>query len=69
MNVTPEFKARVDAMDYQTLLEHWRYAPLGCPDFQGERGEYFAQRMQKLREQPGGHGRHVAASKAIGWDR
>lgn len=68
MKATAEFKARVDAMDYTSLLEHWRNAPLGHPDFQGERGEYWAKRMRELRSLPGGQKKHVAASKAIGWD-
>ena len=68
MDLTEERKAHIDALSYSTLLERWRNSPAGDPWFQGEAGEYWGHRIGHLRKQPGGHERHVAASKAIGWD-
>lgn len=67
MELTPELKKRIDMMSYEKLLQHNRFAPIGDPMFQGNSGEYFLARMSKLRSEPGGDERHVAASKAIGW--
>jgi len=64
MDLTPENKASIDARSYEGLLAKWRYAAVGDPWFQGETGEYWGERMAKLRsEDPGGA---VAASKRIG---
>ncbi len=68
MKLTPELKAKIDAMPYEELLHSWRFASSGTEMFQGETGDYWAGRMKELREQPGGDARHVAASKSIGWD-
>lgn len=65
--LTPELKARIDAMSYEQLLHKWRFAPIGDPIFQGDSGEYIGKRMQELRSQPGGDDEHVRASKSIGW--
>ncbi|RJQ07579.1 MAG: hypothetical protein C4551_06640 [Bacillota bacterium] len=67
MDLTPENKAHIDSLDYEQLLRGWRQTPAGDPWFQGETGEYWSARMRDLRAEPGGHERHVAASKAIGW--
>ena len=64
-----EMKARIDSMTYEQLLSKWRFAPVGDPMFQGETGDYVSERMKKLRSEPGGNARHVAASKHIGWER
>jgi len=69
MDLTPENKARIDALSYEELLSKWRFAPTGSPWFQGETGTYWGNRMTELRSQPGGNAKHVAASKNIGWDR
>lgn len=66
MDLTKENKKHIDSLDYRGLLEHWRYAPAGDPWFSGETGKYWDDRMKKLRGQPGGDARHVAASKSIG---
>ena len=68
MDLTPELKAQIDEKSYESLLSHWRHAPIGDQIFQGESGEYWGKRMQELRSQPGGDDRHIAASKSIGWD-
>jgi len=67
MDLTPERKKIIDAMEYRELLSRWRFAPSGDVWFQGETGEYWGKRMAELRSQPGGNKRHVAASKSIGW--
>lgn len=69
MELTPENKERIDKMNYKTLLNHWRFAAVGDPWFQGETGGYWGKRMAELRSQPEGNERHVTASKAIGWDK
>jgi hypothetical protein len=65
MNLTPENKAYIDKLSYQSLLSSWRFAPVGDKWFQGETGDYWSKRMRELREQGADH---VGASKAIGWD-
>ena len=67
MNLTDKIKQKIDAMSYEQLLSGWRFAPAGDPMFQGASGNYWGQRMKELKEQPGGHEKHVEASKAIGW--
>lgn len=67
MDLTPEVKSRIDSMSYTELLSKWRFAPVGDPLFQGESGEYFASRLGAMRHED--EGGHVAASKAIGWER
>ena len=69
MKLTAENKQHIDSMSYTQLLSRWRYAPLGDPWFEGETGDYWSDRMRELRSQHGGDAAHVAASKAIGWDR
>jgi len=65
MKLTPENKAHIDAMSYESLLSRWRNAPIGDTWFQGETGEYWGKRMAEMRDaDPGGA---VAASKRIGW--
>lgn len=66
MKLTPENKAKIDAMDYESLLLKWRYSPSGDPWFQGETGDYWGERMKELRSQGVDH---VGASKRIGWDK
>ena len=66
MDLTPENKARIDAMDCEGLLAQWRFAPVGDQWFQGETGQYWKKRMAELRAQPGGQDIHVRASKTLG---
>lgn len=66
MKLTPENKAHIDAMSYEALLSHWRFAPVGDAWFQDETGKYWGERMKELRAQD--NAQHVSASKAIGWD-
>ena len=67
MELNEKNKAHIDAMSLEGLLQHWRCAPAGDPWFQDETGKYWGERMEELRSAPGGPGRWVAASKAIGW--
>lgn len=66
MELTEDVKERIDDLDYLHLLERWRYSPAGDPMFQGDSGDYWRNRMNHLRSQPGGHERAVAASKMLG---
>jgi len=68
MKLTPKLKAQIDAKSYEQLLSRWRFAPVGDPMFQGESGDYWADRMSKMRAEPGGDTRHIVASKSIGWN-
>jgi hypothetical protein len=65
MKLTPENKAIIDAKSYESLLSHWRFAPVGDPWFQDETGEYWGNRMKQLRKSGANH---VGASKSIGWE-
>lgn len=67
MDLTPETQQHIDALSYELLLSHWRFAPIGDPWFQGPTGRYWAERMKQLRGEPGGNARHTQASKHIGW--
>ena len=65
MDLTPENKAHIDNMSYESLLRQWRYASAGNPWFQGETGEYWGKRIAELRSKEPDDG--VGASKRIGW--
>ena len=65
MKLTAENKKEIDGMSYESLLSQWRNSPSGNPWFEGETGEYWAKRMNELRETVD----HVAISKRIGWGR
>jgi hypothetical protein len=67
MKLTPENKAHIDAMSYESLLSHWRFAPVGDPWFTDETGKYWGKRMRELRALDPGEA--VGASKRIGWDK
>ena len=69
MKLTPENKAHIDSLSYESLLSHWRFAPVGDPWFQDDTGDYWGVRMADLRNAPGGNDAHVTASKTIGWER
>ncbi len=65
MNLTPQNKAKIDAMTHNALLRHWRFGGVGDPWFQGETGKYWGKRMAQLKaEDPA---QAVADSKSIGW--
>lgn len=69
MKLTSENKKHIDSKNYESLLAHWRFAPVGDPWFEGETGKYWSQRMNELRNRPGGDAAHVAASKRSGWEQ
>ena len=69
MKLTSDLKEQIDNKTYEQLLRRWRNSPIGDEIFQGESGDYWADRMRKLRSEPNGNERHVAASKSISWDR
>ena len=65
--MTDAEKKWIDEATYRQLLDRHRYGEVGDPMFQGDTGTYYAKVMRERRDaDPGGH---VAASKAIGWDR
>jgi hypothetical protein len=61
-------KAWIDAADYQTLLEKWRFAGSGDPFFIGEIGSYYKSVLFRKGEEVG-HASRVSASKAVGWEK
>lgn len=69
MNLTKENKEKIDAMSYEQLLEHWRFAPAGDPWLCGQTGEYWKDAMHTRRNAPGGNEVHTNASKNLGWER
>lgn len=69
MDLTEKNKKHIDSLSLESLLSRWRFAPSGDLWFQGETGKYWGERMNELRNKPGGQEEHVRASKAIGWER
>lgn len=67
MDLTEENKSHIDNLTYRELLYKVRFAKIGDEWFQGDTGEYWLNRMNQLRSEPGGQERHVVASKSIGW--
>jgi hypothetical protein len=65
MDLTPEVKQKIDAMNICELLSKWRFAPVGDPIFQGETGAYWGRRLAELREQD--FHLYTRASKELGW--
>lgn len=65
MDLTEKNKKAIDDMDYESLLRHWRFAPVGDPWFQGETGKYWGQRMAKIREKIGPEA--IRVSKKLEW--
>ena len=65
MELTPENKAHIDSLSYESLLYKWRFSQSGEPWFQGATGVYWQERMIELRRNDPGEA--VAASKRIGW--
>lgn len=64
--IDPGLKAKIDSMDYESMLHLWRFAKVGHPMFQGEAGDYFSKRMKGLRDGKSDADR-VATSKRVGW--
>ncbi len=60
-----EMKQWIDDAPYERLLGKWRFASAGDPFFQGEVGQYYSEVMARKRGE--NSGRHVAASKHLGW--
>ena len=67
MKLTSENKAFIDKMSYRSLLENWRFAPVGDSWFEGETGEYWGKRLKELRDAAPVPA--VADSKSIGWEK
>lgn len=62
-----DLKKKIDAMSYEQLLRHNRFAPSGDPMFVGEVGEYYMKVMAEQRKIIGDAG-HTTTSKLIGWE-
>lgn len=60
--MTPEDKARIDAMTREQMAVRWRFAAVGDPLLQGVTGQYFSDAFAKK----GGMSPEI--SKALGWD-
>lgn len=63
-----EMMAWIDAQDYQTLLEKWRFAPVGDAFFTGAVGDHYSKVMIEKRSQVGPQGA-INASKQVGWSK
>jgi len=60
-----QMKDWIDNASYEDLLRRWRFAPVGDLYFQGSIGDYYAEVMNKKKnELP--HEDQVRASKNIG---
>ena len=59
-------KKEIEAMSYVDMLRRWRFADNGDPIFRGEIGKFYAQEMEKRKQEVGPVGA-VLASKKIGW--
>ena len=66
--IDESMKKQIDAMNYEQMLRLWRFAPVGDPLFQGENGDYYAERM-KLKKSQLSDSEQVRASKTVGWER
>ena len=66
MELTEHTKNHIQSLSYEELLAYWRFDPAGNPWFRGETGDYWARRMEELRNKPGGREVHAEAS-TIGW--
>jgi len=58
-----EMKQWIDGASYESLLQRWRFAPIGDPFLAGEMGVYYAKAMAEKKKTAD----HVAVSKRIGW--
>ena len=65
--MTDKEKEWIDNASYESLLSHWRFAPVGDPMFQGDTGKYYAKVMAERRDAD--PDKHVRSSKTIGWER
>lgn len=66
MKLTAEVQEQINSMNYQTMLWHRRFDPVGSPWWMGEVGEAMEARLvQLLHETP--DEAKVHASKSIGW--
>ena len=59
---TEELKAEIDKMSQYEMCRRWRFAAMGDPYFQGEVGDYFAQKMKEK------GGMTPEISKQLGWN-
>jgi len=65
VELTAERKKHIDSLSVEELLRHNRFAPAGDRWFQGDTGDYWLERLFKLRSED--NAAYVRASKNIGW--
>ena len=51
--INEKMKKWIDNATYEQLLSRWRFAPIGDLMFQGEVGDYYAEVMERKREEVG----------------
>lgn len=57
----------IEKASYEELLYKWRFSPAGDPFFIGKIGDFYQDRMNKLKiETP--IEEQVSISKKVGWD-
>lgn len=64
--MSPETRVLIGAMDYEAMLRHWRWDPIGHYLFMGEAGPYFSFILARRRVEVGDSGA-ARASLAVGW--
>ncbi len=57
-------KKKILAMNYETMLELWRFSGSGHPYFQGELGDFFSKTMEERKAELS-HDAKVAISKRV----
>lgn len=63
--MTREEKAYIDTLSHYDLLYGIRFAKVGDPRFQGEKGKYWLQRREEMRKVDPEQA--VRDSKEMGW--
>ena len=70
MELTKKNKDHIDALSVRSLLERWRIPLISCdPWLEGETGDYWLERIGKVRNKPGGDATWTAASKSTGYPK
>jgi hypothetical protein len=66
--IDEKLKSNIDAMSYEAMLGHWRFAEIGDPYFCGEVGAYYKKSMFEKRDKIT-QKEHVSISKNLGWEK
>lgn len=65
LSLSSKDKSYIDSLSIFGLLYVVRFAPVGDPRMSGKRGDYWLERLGKLRAQD--EAAYVRASKDMGW--